>query len=66
MLGAITPEEHRKYSGKGIPKPGSIPDTIEYQLNATFIENSAKINNLIEINSCYVVGTNILPSSAAR
>jgi transposase len=54
--------EHKKYKGKGRPKKGQKPESIEYQVIVTHDLNENKINQLKEKKAHYIIGGNTAPN----
>jgi len=50
-------EEHRKYAGRGRPKPGAEPTAVEYQIIVSFEQNTQKISREKLMGQCYVLAS---------
>lgn len=57
-------KQHQKFDGKGRPKKNQQPTLIQYQIEATFQPDQAKIIMLKQRNSCYVIGSNAIELSS--
>jgi len=50
-------EEHRKYAGRGRPKPGAEPTAVEYQIIMSFEQNTQKISREKLMGQCYLLAS---------
>jgi transposase len=51
--------QQEKYKKSGRPKTNETPNKTIYKITASFSQNTEAVNQYIEQNSCYIVGTNV-------
>jgi len=59
QIDALTLTPHNRYSKKGRPRTQTPTAGVEWQIHATFTDDSERIEAHAQHNACFVVGTNI-------